>query len=200
MPSVASAKEGGRSRLSLVSWIALAAFGLPVVYVMFAFNRFVAYRNERVRSWSQIEVQLARRHDLIPKLVEVVRGHMKFEKELLESVVRARASAMRARESGQSIRATRLSSSKSEGRLSVLVGDLLAAWEKYPDLKSNRHALELQRELSSTENKIAYARGHYNDIVANYNALVEGLPSNLVAALFGFREHEFFRLPEGETA
>lgn len=159
---------------------------------MFAFNRFVAYRNERVRSWSQIEVQLARRHDLIPKLVEVVKGYMKFEKGLLEDVVRARASAMKARQSGQSIRA--------EGRLSILMGNLLAVWEKYPDLKSNRHALELQRQLSSTENKIAYARGHYNDIVANYNALVEGLPSNLVAALFGFRAHEFFHLPEGKRA
>ncbi len=175
--------------MALAGWIALAVVGLPIIYVIFAFNRFVAYRNEVRNSWAQIDVQLERRHDLIPKLVDAVRGHMKFEKDLLEGITEARASAMRA--SGVGAR------SRAEGHLTRLLDGLLAVWEKYPDLKSNRHALELQRELSSTENRIAYTRGHYNDIVANYNALVQGLPSNVVARMFGFRGHPFFRV-EGD--
>ena len=178
--------------MPLAGWAALAVVGLPIVYVIFAFNRFVAYRNEVRNSWAQIDVQLKRRHDLVPKLVDAVRGYMKFEKELLEGITEARASAMRA--SGVGAR------SRAEGHLTRLLDGLLAVWEKYPDLKSNRSCVELQRELSSTENRIAYTRGHYNDIVANYNALVQELPSNVVARMFGFREQEFFQAKVGERA
>ncbi len=181
--------------MPLAGWIAIGVIGLPIVYVIFAFNRFVAYRNEVRNSWAQIDVQLKRRHDLIPKLVDAVRGYMKFEKELLEGITEARASAMRASGAGARSPSERF---RAEGRLTRLLDGLLAVWEKYPDLKSNRSCVELQRELSSTENRIAYTRGHYNDIVANYNALVQELPSNVVARMFGFREHPFFRAGEGE--
>jgi LemA protein len=178
--------------LSIPGWIALAVLGVPVIYVVFAFNRFVAYRNEVRNSWAQIDVQLGRRHDLIPKLVEAVKGYMKHEKELLHGIVEARASAMK----GGTVAAR----SRAEDILTRLLDGLIAVWEKYPDLKSNRNVLELQRELSSTEDRIAYTRGHYNDIVANYNALVQGIPSGLVARVFGFGEHEFFQAKADERA
>ena len=192
-----------------IAWIAVGVGALPLLYVVFAFNRLVAYRNEVRNSFSQMDVQMKRRHDLIPNLVEAVKGVMKFEKETLENIVKARASAMSA------MSATSASSAKgggsdmgaggaggviglagralAEGRLSALIGQILAVWENYPELKSSRNALALQDELSSTENRIAYSRGHYNDVVANFNTLIEQFPSSIVARLFAFRKREFFR-------
>ena len=181
---------GQGAHLSVIAWTAFAIVGLPICYVIFAFNRFVAYRNEIRNSRAQIDVQLGRRHDLIPRLVDAVRGYMKFEKDLLQSIAEARARAVRA--SGMAARA------RAEGRLTRLLDGLFAVWEKYPELKASRSCLDLQRELTSTENKIAYTRGHYNDIVANYNALVQAMPSGLVARMLGFREQEFFQAPVGD--
>ncbi len=175
------------------AWIAIGAAALPLVYAVFAFNRLVAYRNEVRNSFSQMDVQMKRRHDLIPNLVQTVKGVMKFEKETLENIVKARASAMSSTSaSGLAGRA------RAEGELSALIGQILAVWENYPELKSGRNALALQDELSSTENRIAYARGHYNDVVANFNTLIEQFPSNIVAGLFRFRKREFFRTAEEE--
>ncbi len=171
--------------MSTISWTAIGIGGALVAYAVFAFNRLVLYRNEVRNSFSQMDVQMKRRCDLIPNLVETVRGVMKFEKETLESIVKARASAL-----GATAIADR---AEAESRITGLVGRLLAVWESYPELKSGRNALALQDELASTENRIAYARGHYNDVVANYNTLTEQFPSGLVARTFGFRAREFFR-------
>ncbi len=186
-----------------IAWIAIGVGALPLLYVIIAFNRLVAYRNEVRNSFSQMDVQMKRRHDLIPNLVEAVKGVMKFEKETLENIVKARASAMSAMNAtsgGSDMSAGRAGGviglagrALAEGRLSALIGQILAVWENYPELKSSRNALALQDELSSTENRIAYARGHYNDVVANLNTLIEQFPSSIVARLFAFRKREFFR-------
>ena len=183
-----------------IAWIAIGVGALPLLYAIFAFNRLVAYRNEVRNSFSQMDVQMKRRHDLIPNLVEAVKGVMKFEKETLENIVKARASAMSATSAGSDMSAGRAGGviglagrALAEGRLSALIGQILAVWENYPELKSSRNALALQDELSSTENRIAYARGHYNDVVANLNTLIEQFPSSIVARLFAFRKREFFR-------
>ena len=173
-------------------WIALGVVVLFVAYIITAYNRLVTYRVESENSWSQIDVQLKRRHDLIPNLVETVKGVMDFEKETLTKVMEARAKAMGAGSMPDRMHA--------EGELSGLMGRLLAVWENYPDLKANKNAMELQEELSSTENRIAYSRGHYNDIVANFNTYAEQFPSSVIANMFGFRRKDFFETPDTEKA
>jgi LemA protein len=161
---------------------------LLVIYLISIYNRLVRYRLEVDNSWSQIDVQLKRRHDLIPNLVETVKGVMNFEKSTLTQVMQARASAM-----GAGNMADRM---KAENEITAGLGRLLAVWENYPALKSNENASQLQEELSSTENKIAYVRGHYNDVTANYNALIQQFPSNLVAGPFHFQAREFLKAAE----
>ena len=160
------------------------------IYLISVYNQLVRYRVEVDNSWSQIDVQLKRRHDLIPNLVETVKGVMNFEKNTLTQVMQARAAAM-----GASNPADRV---KAENDLTSGLGRLLAVWENYPALKSNENASQLQEELTSTENKIAYVRGHYNDVVANYNAITQQFPSNLVAGPFGFSQREFMKAAEPE--
>src|SRR5208282_2947452 len=155
------------------------------LYLVSVYNSLVRYRVEVDNSWSQIDVQLKRRHDLIPNLVESVKGVMDFEKSTLTQVMQARASAM-----GASNMTDRL---KAENDITSGLGRLMAVWENYPALKSNENAMALQQELTSTENKIAYVRGHYNDVVANFNALIQQFPSNLVAGPFGFTAREFLK-------
>jgi LemA protein len=150
----------------------------------------VRYRVEVDNSWSQIDVQLKRRHDLIPNLVETVKGVMDFEKSTLTQVMQARANAM-----GASNITDRL---KAENDITNGLGRLMAVWENYPALKSNENAMALQQELTSTENKIAYVRGHFNDVVANYNSLIQQFPSNLVAGPFGFTIREYLKAAEVE--
>jgi len=161
-----------------------------VVYVIAMYNKLVKYRVEVDNSWSQIDVELKRRYDLIPNLVETVKGVMNFEKETLTKVMEARAKAM-----GAGNMTDRL---KAEGEISGLLGRLLAVWENYPDLKANKNALELQEELTTTENRIAYSRNHYNDMVSNFNVLVEMFPSNIIAGMFGFAKKVFFETAEAE--
>jgi len=168
----------------------LGLFLLAAIYFVTVYNTLVKYRVEVDNSWSQIDVQLKRRHDLIPNLVETVKGVMNFEKNTLTQVMEARASAM-----GAANMADRM---KAENDITAGLGRLLAVWENYPALKSNENASRLQEELTSTENKIAYARGHFNDIVANYNAAVQQFPSNLVAGPFGFQVREFLKAPDSD--
>lgn len=163
---------------------------LLAIYLVSVYNSLVKYRLEVDNSWSQIDVQLKRRHDLIPNLVETVKGVMNFEKGTLTQVMEARSRAM-----GATNMADR---TKAENEITGGLGRLLAVWENYPALKSNENASQLQEELTSTENKIAYVRGHFNDVVANYNALTQQFPSNLVAGPFGFKEREFLKAAEGE--
>jgi LemA protein len=173
-----------------VGWIAAVAAILILLYVAFLYNQLVRYRVETDNAWSQIDVQLKRRHDLIPNLVETVQGVMNFEKTTLTQVMQARAAAMGAANLGDRV--------KAENNLTAGLGRLLAVWENYPALKSNENATKLQEELTSTENKIAYVRGHYNDVTANFNAMIRMFPSNLLAGPLGFRSREFLKTPDSD--
>jgi LemA protein len=163
---------------------------LLAIYFVAVYNSLVRYRVEVDNSWSQIDVQLKRRHDLIPNLVETVKGVMNFEKSTLTQVMQARASAMGATTPNERL--------KAENDITAGLGRLLAVWENYPALKSNENAQQLQEEITSTENKIAYVRGHYNDIVANFNAMTQQFPSNLIAGPFGFQSREFLKAADAE--
>ncbi len=163
---------------------------LVAIYLVSVYNSLVRYRVEVDNSWSQIDVQLKRRHDLIPNLVETVKGVMNFEKNTLTQVMQARAAAMGATNPSDRI--------KAENDITSGLGRLLAVWENYPTLKSNENASQLQAELTSTENKIADVRGRYNDTVANYNSLTQQFPSNMIAGSFGFSQREFMKAADSD--
>jgi LemA protein len=152
------------------------------------FNGLVRLRNQVRNAWAQIDVQLKRRHDLIPNLVETVKGYMKHERETLESVTNARNLAQGA--IGKGVGAQ----SKAEADLSGALSRLLAVVENYPDLKANQNFLALQEELTSTENKISFSRQFYNDSVLGYNNKTQMFPSNMVASVTGFKAGEFFEV------
>jgi len=172
--------------------IAVVLFILFVAFIAI-YNGLVRLRNRVKNAWSQIDVQLKRRHDLIPNLVETVKGYMKHERETLEAVTRARQVAIDASKAGDIAAQIR-----AENMLSQTLRSLFAVAENYPDLKANQNFLKLQEELTSTENRIAYARQHYNDSVMNYNNKCEMFPSNIVASMFGFKKAEFFEVEEAE--
>jgi LemA protein len=163
---------------------------LLLVWFIGAFNRLVRLRNQVRASWAQIDVQLKRRHDLIPNLVETVKGYAGHERGTLEAVAQARAAAM----SAQGVAGT----SAAENRLTATLGRLFALAEAYPDLKANQNFLALQTELAGTEDKIAYARQFYNSAVQSLNNAVESLPSNVVAGMTGFHAAEFFEAAGAE--
>src|ERR1041385_4607467 len=146
-----------------------------LLWVVGAYNRLVALKNQVVNGWKQIDVQLKRRHDLIPNLVNTVKGSMDFERSTLEAVISARNKAV----SATGVQAT----AKAEGELTQALGRLFALTENYPDLKSNQNVLQLQEELPSTENKISFARQLYNDTATEYNTKQMTFPTNLVAGL-----------------
>jgi len=165
-----------------------------VLLIVFAviYNRLVRLRNQVKNAWAQIDVQLKRRYDLIPNLVETVKGYMKHERETLEAVTKARNLAQQLSSSGAGARA------KVEGELSSALARLLAVVERYPDLKANQNFLALQEELTSTENKISFSRQFYNDSVLRYNNQTQMFPSNVVAGVTGFKASEFFEVPQAE--
>jgi len=152
------------------------------------YNGLVRLRNQVKNAWAQIDVQLKRRYDLIPNLVETVKGYMKHERETLEAVTKARNIAQQASSAGAGERA------KAEGELSSALSRLLAVVERYPDLKANQNFLALQEELTSTENKISFSRQFYNDSVLKFNNKTHMFPSNVVANMFGFKAGEFFEV------
>lgn len=167
---------------------------LLIVWAVAAYNGLVGLRNKVKNAWAQIDVQLKRRHDLIPNLVETVKGFAGHEKDTLQNVVQARANAVSAQGVG--------SQSAAEGELSNALGRLMMVVEQYPDLKANQNFLALQEELTSTENKIGFARQFYNDSVMTFNTKVQTVPTNLIAGMFRFGEEEFFELEsraEGEA-
>jgi LemA protein len=172
----------------MVPLVILIALVLLVFYVIGLYNGLIRFRNQVQNAWSQIDVQLKRRHDLIPNLIETVRGYMKHERETLESVTKARADAMSAQTVGDK--------AKAEGILGGALGQLRIAVEAYPDLKANQNFLSLQEELSSTENKISFSRQNYNDQVLFYNNKIQMFPSNIVAGMFNFQKSEFFQLED----
>ena len=157
-----------------------------VLWVLY--NGLVRLRNQVKNAWAQIDVQLKRRYDLIPNLVETAKGYMKHERETLEAVTKARNLAQQVSSAGAGERA------KAEGELSSALSRLLAVVERYPDLKANQNFLALQEELTSTENKISFSRQYYNDSVLRYNNQTQVVPSNIVASMFGFKADEFFEV------
>ncbi len=167
----------------LVAVIAFIAF-----WVIGAYNRLIGLRGQVANAWKQIDVQLKRRHDLIPNLVETVRGALKFERETLDAVISARAKAMGAQGVHDVARA--------EGELTQALGRLFALSEAYPELKSLANVSQLQEELSSTENKVAFARQHYNDVATTYNVAQQQFPTNLVAGLAKATPAELWEITE----
>jgi LemA protein len=168
--------------------MALAFLGILVVIVVLLIGMYNSLVQLRVRcdnAWSDIDVQLKRRHDLIPNLVEAVRGYMQHERDLLERITAARTRALAATGAG--------AVGAAEGALSQAVGGLLAVMERYPDLKANQNVLALQEELVTTENRVGFARQLYNDLVGRYNTRQQVFPANLVASALGFRPAEFFQ-------
>ncbi|HPD64956.1 MAG TPA: LemA family protein [Bacteroidia bacterium] len=168
--------------------IILAIVILLIFIFIGMYNSLVRLRNAVKNAWSQIDVQLKRRHDLIPNLIETVKGYMVHERELLEAITKYRASAMEAQGVGNI--------SRAEGALSGALGRLNIAMENYPDLKANQNFLALQEELSSTENKIAFSRQNYNDQVMMFNNKIEMFPSNIIAGMFNFKQAEFFEIED----
>ena len=163
-----------------------------IATIIHMYNNLVGLRNRVKNSYSQIDVQLKRRNDLIPNLVETVKGYASHEKEVLEEVTRARTGVMNA----SSIEET----SEADNQLTGALKTLFAVAENYPDLKANSNFQQLQNELSETEDKISYARQFYNDIVLKYNNACQQFPSNIMARMFGFSEEEYFQVPESEKS
>jgi len=168
--------------------ILLAAIVVFLIWLAATYNSLVGLRNQVKNAWAQIDVQLKRRHDLIPNLVETVRGYMTHERDTLENVTKARNVATQA--SGVADQA------KAETMLSQALGRLLVTVEAYPDLKANQNFLALQEELTSTENKIGFARQFYNDQAMKFNNRIQMFPSNVVANIFNFKLAEFFEVEE----
>lgn len=177
----------------MIFGIVLLVLILAVVFwVISIYNGLITLKNQVANSWKQIDVQLKRRYDLIPNLVETVKGYMAYEKEVLQKVVEARASAMKA--------STPAEKGVAEGILGGALANLFAVAEAYPDLKANQNMLQLQEELTSTENKIAFSRQFYNDLVMRYNTAQQVFPTNVIVGMFAglFKIEEYFNIPETE--
>ena len=164
--------------------ILIALVVVVLLYVIVTYNGLVRLRNRIQNAWAQIDVQLRRRYDLIPNLVETVKGYAAHEKGTFQAVTEARANAINAQ--GPAAQA------EAENMISGALKSLFAVSEAYPDLKANQNFLSLQEELSGTESRIAYARQYYNDAVLRLNTKIQSFPSNLLAGMFGFKEHEYF--------
>lgn len=184
----------------MVSFIIfLVVIAVIAFWIMGVYNGLVTSRNRFKNAFSQIDIQLKRRYDLIPNLVEVAKNYMKHERETLEAVIAARTQAVSAnnRASADPADAAAVQQlAQAEGSLSASLGRLLAVSEGYPELKANENMMQLSEELSSTENKIAFARQAYNDSVMQYNISVEQFPANLIAGIFGFRTGELLQATE----
>lgn len=175
--------------------ILIAIVVVVVLFVIGIYNALVRLRNQVKNAWSQIDVQLKRRHDLIPNLVETAKGYMVHERQTLENVTNARNLAAQASGGGVGRQA------QAETGLSQALGQFFLVVENYPDLKANQNFLALQEELTSTENRIGFARQFYNDQVMAFNNKIEMFPSNLIAGTFNFQKAEFFELEDqGERA
>jgi LemA protein len=173
-------------------WIALGVAALLLLYVIVVYNRFVRAANRIDNAWAQIDVQLKRRTDLIPNLVETVKGYAKHEREVLENVTKARTAVMGAKSPQEAIDA--------DNMLTGALKTLFAVSENYPQLKANQNFLQLQDELTHTENKVSFARQFYNDSVLQYNNLIQQFPANALAGMFGRQKKDMLTIPEAERA
>jgi LemA protein len=183
--------------MSPVVWIALGVVALLALFLAFTYNGLVRLRNIVDEAWNQISVQLRRRHDLIPNLVNAVRGYMEFEQETLARVVEARGAAVSAQQRGPRAAAEQ---AEAENLLTGALRQLFALVEAYPQLRSNENVMNLQEELTTTENQIAFARQHYNGTVREFNTALQTFPTVLIAGMFGFRERDYFQAEEGDAA
>ena len=163
-----------------------AVFAVVVLAVIGIYNALVRLRNQVDNAWSQIDVQLKRRHDLIPNLIETAKGYMKHERETFEAITEARSKAMGAGNVADA--------SKAEGMLGEALSKFMLVVENYPDLKANQNFLALQEELTSTENKISFARQSFNDQVLGFNNKIQMFPSNIIAGMFAFGKRDFFEI------
>ena len=170
--------------LAIIFVIVVVALIWPIA----SYNRLVSLRNQALNGWRQIDVQLKRRHDLIPNLVNAVRGSMDFERDTLTAVMDARSKALTATGPADA--------AQKEGQLTQALGRLLAVAENYPTLKSNDNVKMLQEELSGTENKVGFARQFYNDIATNFNTAQQVFPASIFAAMFGFKPAELFEITD----
>ena len=161
---------------------------LLAFFVVAIYNSLIRLRNQVDNAWSQIDVQLKRRHDLIPNLVETAKGYMKHERETFEAITQARSQAMGARTVGEA--------AKAEGALGEALSKFMLVVENYPDLKANQNFLALQEELTSTENKISFARQSYNDQTMFFNNKIQMFPSNVIANMFNFTRRDFFEIED----
>ena len=180
-------------------WIGLGVLVAAILFAIVVYNRLVALKNRFKNAFAQIDVQLKRRYDLIPNLVESVKGYMQHERNTLEAVIQARGAAVSAEGRAAAAPgdpAAMRALAQAEGVLGGALGRLLAVFEAYPDLKANQNVLGLQEELSSTENKVAFARQAYNDSVMAYNTQRETFPDNVFAGIFGFGPAELLQSTE----
>ena len=172
----------------MIEWIVGIIIVAILGWLLLAYNGFVQLKNRIDNSWSQIDVQLKRRFDLVPNLVETVKGYARHEKETLNMVTQARAAISKAGSTKDKMMA--------ENMLSGALKTLFAVSESYPDLKANQNFLMLQEELSGIESKIAYARQFYNDTVLTYNTKTETVPDSVIAGMFGFKKRDYFQIDE----
>jgi len=166
--------------------IILVILGVLVIWVIAKYNSLITLRNQVNNGWKQIDVQLKRRHDLIPNLVETVKGYMQFEQDTLRMVIEARNAAVSARGPAEA--------AAKEGELTSALSRLFALFENYPTLKANENVKQLQEELTSTENKVSFARQFYNDIATKFNIAQQVFPGNIIAGLFAFKPAELFEV------
>jgi LemA protein len=180
--------------MEFLPWILLIVVAVIVIGGILIYNGLVRLRNQVDEAWNQISVQLKRRHDLIPNLVNAVKGYMEFEQETLTRVVEARNAAVSASNQGAA------ASSGAENFLTGALRQLFALVENYPDLKANQNVLQLQEEVTTTENQIGFARQHYNATVRELNQTIQTFPNVLFAGALGFKEREYFQIEEADTA
>jgi len=171
--------------------VLLIIVGVLLIVVVGIYNRLVRMRNRCENAWAQVDVQLRRRYDLIPNLVETVKGYAKHEREVFQKVTEARAKAINAQ--------TVKGQGEAENMLTGALKSLFAVVENYPELKANQNFLMLQEELAGTEGKIAYARQFYNDLVMRFNTKQQVFPSNMIASMFNFKEKDYFEIEEEEA-
>ncbi|MCG3175008.1 MAG: Protein LemA [Myxococcota bacterium] len=169
-------------------WIVLGVVVLGAIFVIAIYNGLVTMRNQVKNGWTQIDVQLKRRYDLIPNLLETVKGYMKHEQQVLENVTKFRSQAMGAHSAGERIEA--------ENQLSRALANVMAVAENYPELKANQNFLALQEELTSTENRIGFSRQHYNDTVMQYNNKRQVFPNVIIAGMFNFGEEPYWQITD----
>ncbi len=168
--------------------VILILFIIVIFYLISNYNSLVKLRNQVKNAWAQIDVQLKRRHDLIPNLIETVKGYMNHERTTLENITNARSQAVTAR--------TVSEKAKAEAQLTEAIGKFNLVVENYPNLKANENFLALQEELTSTENKISFSRQSYNDQVLFYNNKIQMFPSNIIATMFNFKQEDFFQVED----